>query len=159
MKTRLRYISLLLAMALLSVGWWKMPEDKQAISPNVLYSWVTEDDTRVDMAIQDNEMILYVGDHAQQTPRFQLIVKGGRVRTFHSVKAIEDSDGLNGVNVVTDRGKLNLFTITKTLLGEELYIKDEDNDLLPDTRKVPGKPREKIIWSYENEPKTTGRDP
>ena len=120
------------ALALLGLGWWKVPDARKVLKPDVLYTWHTSDARRVDIAIQDGRLTLYVGDTNMETPYFQLAVQGDEIESFHEVSIPgQPASGFSGVNLDTKGKKVTKFIVTRTNPdGRRSFAKDKDGDLI-----------------------------
>ncbi len=143
------------ATAVLALGQWRVPDRKAQIESDVLYSWLTGADRRVDLAVQDSQFVLYVSTKDKRRDFFQVVVHDDDIQTYHSLHygnpPVEAEDG---VKLDSKAGKITIFT-ARLGVGQPLtLLRDTNDDLKFDTLIAPGK-RQTIEWSYSPMPVTT----
>ena len=115
--------------ATLATGMWRFPEKKEKLKPDVHYTWLTTDDRRVDVDIEDGRLALHVGTHDQKRAFFQIQVIGNEISTYHSLNLIERPNLEDGVNLDSKDGEVTNFTVKIRSEDTVEYLRDMDGDL------------------------------
>lgn len=133
-----------------SMAFWIVPEKKAKLEPDILYSWMTGKERRVDLAIQDDLLVLYVGDLKQDRPYFQLTVMDDEISTYHSLH-YKDRGGEveDGVNLNSVGGKITGFIATLRTPDSTKMLVDTNDDLLFDRVIGNAKVRGTMRWEFQ----------
>jgi hypothetical protein len=137
---------------MLTLGCWKAPDRKAQLEPNVLYSWHTGADRRVDLAVRNGELTLNVVTKDQQRGFYQIVVRDDEISTYHPLHyGSPPGDREAGVNLDSKSGKITKFMAN---LGDDSHtlLIDTNDDLRFDQQRMfaPSRPStlQKIEWSY-----------